>query len=201
MKTNFDKIYASQKKNIYGSKPDEIVVKSIKHVKGKDVLDLGAGEGRNSVFLTKKKFNVLAVDSSNIGLFKLRRNAGNEKVKIQTKHGLIENFNYPKKYSAILSTFVLNFVKKKEIKKTIKKIKENTLDGGVNVITVLTTDDPGFKRDPKRLKYFKKNELKNFYNDWKIKFYDERTTPLEKHGNGKWHRHGVAGIIAVKKVN
>ncbi|MCL5011795.1 MAG: hypothetical protein M1594_02795 [Candidatus Marsarchaeota archaeon] len=59
--------------------------------------------------------------SFKVGLSKLRKNARESNVKIKTKHGLIEEFNYPKKYSAIISTATLQFIKRKNIKKNNQK--------------------------------------------------------------------------------
>jgi len=97
-----------------------------------------------------------------------------------------------------LTTNVLHFLKEKQIDKLITKIKNNTKINGLNIITTFTNKDVGYKEHPER-HYFKKNELKKHYNDWKILEYNEFVTEPEKHGkDGKLHKHGVVVLIAKK---
>ncbi len=198
MKPDFDKKYSSASNFYYNLKPLKIVFKSVNYIRNGHVLDMGAGDGVNAIFLAKKHFTVFAIDSSRAGLSKLRKNAHYNNVKIKTKECLIENFKYKRKYSAIFSLSVLHFIKRKFLKKIINGMKYNTLEKGVNVVSVMTVSDSGFKKHPRSNTYFRKNELRNFYKDWKIVYYKEGKAPLQRHGKGKWHRHGFAAIIAVK---
>lgn len=167
----------------------------LKYKSSGKALDLGSGEGRNSIFIAKNGFDVTAVDISKEAIKGLEKHAKKEKVKIKTFLEDIRNFKFNKKYDVIFSTAVLHFLREDEAKKIVKKIKVNTLKNGLNLITAFTEENPN-----KGFPYlFKKGELKSYYKDWEIISYKEFMTPLEKHGkDGKWHKHGMAAIIARK---
>lgn len=190
----FDREY--KEKDFFWSKnPDKSVKLVLNYKKKGNVLDLGVGEGRNALFLAKHGFDVTGVDFSREGIKKFEDIAKKQNLKIKGLVGDLRKFNFDKKYDVIISNATLHFLKENEIRNIIKKLKENTKKSGLNIITVFTEENPG-----KNFPYlFKKNELKEFYSDWDIIKYKELMTPLEKHGkDGKWHRHGVAIIIAKK---
>ena len=200
----FDEIYEKANKQkdecIWGRKPDKLTIKSVKYIKGEDILDLGVGDGKDAVYLSKKGFSVLGIDYSKLGISRLKKNAKKSNVKVKTKIIDIKNFVSTKKYSAIFSLDTLNFLKRGDIKNITKKMKDHTLDGGINVIRVVNVNDPGFKESRYKKSYFKKNELKEFYKDWKIIHYKENISEPEKHGkDDEWHRQGFSEIISMKK--
>lgn len=176
----------------WGLKPSPIVTEILKYKKGDDVLDLGCGEGRNALYLVKNGFNVTGVDISKTGIKKFLHLADKMNVKVKGIVSDISTFKFNKKFDIILSIAILHFLNRDNIIKIIKKIKQHTKIEGLNVITVFTEDNPykGFKY------LFKKNELKKFYEDWNVIYYNESITPLEKHGGEKPHRHAVATLIA-----
>lgn len=71
--STYDETYA-RIDTVFGSDPEEILVKfkglmNTSH----PVLDIGAGQGRNALFLANSGFNVHAVDSSPIAIQQLER--------------------------------------------------------------------------------------------------------------------------------
>jgi len=181
-------------KLLWGLKPNKIVVKSLNYIKTGTVLDLGAGEGRNSIFLSKKGFTVTALDISKEALEKCRELAKDKKLKIKTLVSRIEDFTFKEKYNYILSVATLHLVEKDKVLKTIKLIKENTKTGGINLLTVFTNKDPGIKQFPD-LYFFKETELKTIYRDWEILHFENYT----KHeGHDGPHTHQISAIIARK---
>ena len=73
-------------------------------------------------------------------------------------------------------------------------MKKHTNEEGLNAINVFTENN-----DEKGFPYlFKKDELKEFYNDWEILNYKEFIGMPEKHGDSDWHKHCVAVIVARK---
>ncbi len=194
----YEKVHGG-KALLWGLKPNFITKTSLKCLKGNKILDLGVGEGRDALFLAKRGFTVTGVDISAVALGVLKQKAHQQRVKLRLKHSLIEDFSYPEKQDAIYSLNALHFIKRKDIKKVISTMKENTSENGVNVIKVFTVKDPSYPQKKNKITYFKENELKSFYTNWKIVHYDEYLTKLEKHGKeGKWHHHGIAELIAVK---
>lgn len=197
-KISFEERY-KEEKCYWGSKPNKEVINLLKYKQSGKALDLGVGEGRNALFLAKKGFNITGVDSSKAGIEKFLKLAKKFKVKVRGIVAEITKFKFDKFYEVIISTATLHFLSRKDIDSIIRKMKEKTNKEGLNLITVFTVEDPGFKTHPEKMYYFQKSELQNFYKDWKILNYREFLTKLEKHGkDGKWHKHGVAVLLARK---
>ncbi len=93
----------------YGTKPNAFVeAQALRVIKpqGK-VLCLGAGEGRNPVWLAKQGFEVTALDQSTKGLEKLRRLAGERHVEIDTVESTVEAWQpEAESYDAVVMTFL-----------------------------------------------------------------------------------------------
>jgi SAM-dependent methyltransferase len=197
-KVSFEKKYREEK-CYWGSKPSKGMDDILKYKKYGTVLDVGVGEGRNALFLAKKGFDVLGVDISEAGINKFLRLGKKLKVKVSGVVSDITKFKFDKKFDIIISVATLHFLSRKNIEIVIKKMKKHTDKSGLNLITVFTVDSPSFKMHPNKMYYFQRNELKNFYNDWKILNYKEFLTKPERHGRkGKIHTHGVAFLIAKK---
>lgn len=69
---------------VYGKTPNDFLVDNIEFVQPGKVLCLAEGEGRNAVFLAKRGFEVIAVDSSAVGLRKTEALAVEAGVTIET---------------------------------------------------------------------------------------------------------------------
>jgi 2-polyprenyl-3-methyl-5-hydroxy-6-metoxy-1,4-benzoquinol methylase len=71
--TFWDQRYAS-KTLAYGEAPNEFLAHMADRLPNKgSALDIGAGEGRNALFLASRGLNVLAVDQSEVGMQKAQR--------------------------------------------------------------------------------------------------------------------------------
>ena len=171
--------------------------KLLKYKKSGSVLDVGTGTGRNALFLAKKGFGVTALDSVKSKLVELKKIAKSQRVPLKFIHINITRYRPSKKYDVVLALVSLHFLKAKQVPKIIKRMKEYTKDGGLNVVSVHTTKNTN--KSSYRPHLFKRNELKKYYSDWQILEYNEawghlfRTTPNSK--PVKKHR---AEIIARK---
>ncbi len=167
---SFDSLYKG-KKYYWGLEPSSLVVKAISFVKKGKVLDLGAGEGRDSVFLAKKGFKVLAVDSSKYGIHKLNQLAKIHNVKLKSVVEDITKLKIKGNYDLIICNNVLHFLHRNDVYALIENIKKHTKKKGINVISAFFDDD--------KIKFsflFKKRELKSFYeNGWEILHYKENS--------------------------
>ena len=54
--------------SVFGTQPMPIIKEALKYVSEGDALDLGVGNGRNTIFLLSKNFNVTGVDMSKEGI-------------------------------------------------------------------------------------------------------------------------------------
>lgn len=198
---DYDSRYS--KKNFYwGLKPHNLVVDSIQHLpKNAKVLDLGCGEGKDSFFLAKNNFGVVAVDFSEEGIRKLNEFAKKEKLNIKADVSDLKSYLQDcKKFDAIFALNVLQFIDEKNIFKIIKQIQSKTKPNGLNVITSFVVENSKQKKMvlSKGRYFFDEGELKEFYKDWKILFYEEKPGDWETHGEPR-HRHFTVKMIAQKK--
>lgn len=91
---------------VYGTEPNDFLVAEASRIPSGRVLSLGEGEGRNAVYLAGLGYDVLAVDSSRVGLRKARQLAAERGVKIRTVAADLSDFELePRAWEGIVSIF------------------------------------------------------------------------------------------------
>ena len=131
MELVYDKYY--QKEDYFGKAYSELLDFFEKQPKSLKILDLGCGQGRDSIPLARMGFEVKGIDNSKVGIDQLNKKAREENLKLK---GLIANIyeyeNY-KDYNAILLDSMFHFTKndrRKEaefLKSIIEKCKSKTI--------------------------------------------------------------------------
>lgn len=149
--------------------PRDIIKKILDYKKDGTVLDMGAGFGRNAIFLAQQGFQVTAVELNDKPLQNLQKNAEENKVTIKTIQSDIKDFKSSEKFDVVISTMVLHFLSRDEIVSTIQNMKALTNPNGLNVISAYTDKNINNLRPY----MFKSGELKEFYEDWEVSFYEE----------------------------
>ncbi|MEM4703424.1 MAG: methyltransferase domain-containing protein [Candidatus Pacearchaeota archaeon] len=193
----WEKIYKSTKGEIWKFKPHNITVRLTKLIpKGASVLDLGCGDGRDSVFLAKKGFKVTGIDVSKSAIKRLKDRARKEKVKIKTIIADLEKYRIRKNYDLIFSCVTFHLLKKSSINRIIKNMKEKTKQNGLNALFVFRKKGHELQ---KKNTYLGKCALTNYYRDWKIIHYKEFKMKDKHSGDPNFHYHYIAEIIARKK--
>ncbi|NQT50243.1 class I SAM-dependent methyltransferase [Candidatus Kuenenbacteria bacterium] len=137
-----------KKKDFYwGLKPDPALVKLLPKIKKGIVLDIGAGEGRNSIYFARKGFKVMAIDIVKAGLEKLENYAKEKRLDIVIKLADIRKFKFvPNKYSLVLAVATIDFLKGSEVRQIIEKIKKSLVSRGYIYLLVFSTKDPLYKK-------------------------------------------------------
>lgn len=201
----YNQIYKNNN-NVWGNQPNELLQKIYCRLKaGMNFLDLGCGQGRDSLFMLQKKINVDAVDCSQEGINKTKEgiqknNLPGDNINLFCSN--IKDFKITKnKYDAINAFNSLQFLSKKEVLKIIKNIKNNIRSNGYVIISGFTTADPSYKKISEDQRCFlKPRELKKMFSDFNIVGYKEEIIKDKGHpGNPEPHQHGIAKIIAQKK--
>lgn len=205
-----------KKKGFYWGSESEVGLKEVlKYAPKGVVLDIGAGEGRNSIFLAKNGFEVEAIDKIKEGLKKCEEIAKRYKLIIKTKVVDVRKFKFTKnKYSLVVAINSLDFLKFSEIKKIVAQIKKSLRGGGIFYLVVFSTKDPALKRCKKTLKmieyntfclpkfktfrhFFEKKELLSLLKNLEIiKLQEEKIR--EKHKE-KEHFHQIIRVIVKKQ--
>jgi len=110
-----------------------------------NIIDLGSGNGRDSVYFANQGYKVIAIDQSPIGIKILNKN-----LKTGYKKNLIlkiadfvqEDFNKYKNINVFYSRFTIHSITKNEEKILLKKIYNSLANKGLFCIEVRTTKDP-----------------------------------------------------------
>lgn len=73
-----------QMKSSQALEPEPFLMDHLSHLKPGSVLDIACGDGRHSIFLAQKGFDVTGLDFSKIALGRLRKVADTKKLNIET---------------------------------------------------------------------------------------------------------------------
>jgi len=213
---NYNKIY-NQTKKYFGNQPEGLLVDFYQHLnKSFPVLDIGAGQGRNTLFLARQGFDVEAVEPSEIACQQIISQAKDKDLPVKVFNAGFKDFQPSTKfYSGILTFGIIQILSRQEISLLIKKLTQWITKGGFVFVTAFTTEDPAFERlDREAVKIAKNsysfnNNIYTFLEPQELKklfkrnftplYYCERMTPWHRHGNNKEHRHAMAEAIFIRK--
>jgi len=108
MSTTFWNNRYSTKDLIYGNAPNDFLAQMAHLLPARGrALDLGAGEGRNALFLASRGLDVLAVDQSEVGLQKAQQRAQDLALNLRTQAADLNDFAAePASLDAVTSIFV-----------------------------------------------------------------------------------------------
>lgn len=168
--------------------------------KNSSVLDVGCGEGRNSIFMAKLGNRVDAFDISQNGIMKAKKLAEQAGVSVNYFCCDLETFIFEKEYDVILSHGVLHLPYKDVRDKFIANMQTNTKIGGYNVIGIFTNRLPATPDNaPYTHSLFDVGELLDKYKDWEIIHHNEGTF-TDSHPGDIHHEHAFERIIAKRIV-
>jgi cyclopropane fatty-acyl-phospholipid synthase-like methyltransferase len=145
----YDKIYKNN--NVWGRKPNELLQKINGQIDvGSEFLDLGCGQGRDSLFMLKKGFKVTAIDNSREGIKKIKESIRANNLSISDINLLckdIKAFKIKKNKYTIINAFnSLQFILKKDVLKLIEKIKKSVKSRGYIIVSGFTVHDPFYNK-------------------------------------------------------
>ena len=121
------------------------VLYSAEIVKPGKTLDLGCGNGRNSLYLAANGFEVTAWDKNPMSIDNIERIKAAEGITtLQTAIKDLNNLSFDGEYDFILSTVVLMFLEANTIPGLIANMQRCTKPGGYNLIVsaMYTADYP-----------------------------------------------------------
>ncbi len=195
----WEQTYQMQEVSTFANRPTSDVAEFYGSFKKNSlILDVGCGEGRNSIFLAEQGHRVDAFDISEAGIKKAIKLAGLKKADVNFWPQDLAEFEFEKEYDVILSHGVLHLPEKKVRNALIKKAKHHTKTGGYNLIGIFTNKLPAAPD----LAVFTKSlfdigEILDMYSDWEIADHQEGTFK-DEHPGGIRHEHAYERIIAQK---
>lgn len=176
--TLYDENYFTEKYDLTRTHSD--VVEAAKIVKPGKTLDLGCGNGRNSLYLAANGHDVTAWDKNAMSIANLERiKAAEGLTNLHTQVADLNSLRFDGEYDFILSTVVLMFLEAKTIPGLIENMQRCTKPGGYNlIVAAMDTDDfpctVGFPFA------FKTGELRRYYSGWDLLKYNEDVGELHR---------------------
>lgn len=197
----YNKIYSSSKMN-KKIEPSQILSLIWKNfLPNSKIIDLGCGQGGDSLFLSKNNFHVTAIDSSDVAINQIRSKKDEFKLdNLVLVCGDISDFEIVNdKYDVIICRNVLNFLDKDIALELICNIKNNSKTGSYIIIDVFTKNDPSFLKGSKFSCYFEEQEMLKIFSNFRVVYYLENIILDNGHpGFELPHEHGVSKIIVQK---
>ncbi|TDN64180.1 tellurite resistance methyltransferase TehB [Scandinavium goeteborgense] len=176
----------------------EVLHAATKIAPGK-ALDLGCGNGRNSLYLAANGFDVTAWDKNPAGIMNLETVRQAEGLdNLRSKELDLNKLTFEGEYDFILSTVVMMFLQSDTIPGLIANMQRCTKPGGWNlIVAAMDTDDypcnVGFPFA------FKQGELKDYYAGWEFDRYNEDVGQLHRtDANGNRIKLRFATMLARK---
>ena len=192
---------------MFGNEPSIAAVKSLKFFKGKNIVELGSGLGRDTVFFAKNSIHVEALDYSkaaiqtiNIKSKKLHLNQFIKTKLFDARKKLpYENNTVDGCFSHMLYCMALSNYDLENLNKEVLRILK---PGGINIYTVRHTDDADYKNgahigedlyenDGFIVHFFSKNKINQLSKGFEI-------LDIEKFEEGKFPRK-LFKVILKKK--
>jgi cyclopropane fatty-acyl-phospholipid synthase-like methyltransferase len=212
---NYDDAYRKSS-DFFGTEPHDNLKKYF-HLMDKNrlALDVGAGQGRNALFLARQGFTVDAIDPSQVAFDITARAAAEENLPVRIYCSGFEDF-IPEKtpYGGILLCGIIQILSWQGIHLLVEKIRAWTTADSLVFITAFTIDDPSYENNASRLKKIGKNsflnedgephtylepgEILTLFDGFTVVHHIEGLGPMHSHGGREPHRH--ARVRAVLRI-
>ncbi len=197
----WEQLYADMAVSTF-SKGPTVDVNEFYHVfpQNAQVLDVGCGEGRNSIFMAKLGNTVDAFDVSENGIAKAKEIARQMGVQVNFFVCDLGKFAFEKEYDVILSHGVLHLPCKEVRDRFIAEMQSHTRVGGYNVVGIFINRLPATPDNaPYTHSLFDVGELPEKYKDWEMVHHLEGTFK-DSHPGDIHHEHAFERIIAKRVV-
>ncbi len=197
---NYNKLYSENETTFGEGRPGRLARDLHKYRNSGTLLDVGAGDGRNALYLAREGFVVTARDIAATGLEKLSARAEAEGLKVATEVGDVRDMEGEGRYDVLLCTYVLHHMPREDALAVIRSMQEHTSSGGLNAVSTFTDKGEFYERDAQTSRFYPvPHELADLYAGWDILQYEEREMEAyAKHEDGTPMRNVVAHLIACK---
>ncbi|MBP2629940.1 MAG: transcriptional regulator, family [Firmicutes bacterium] len=176
----------------------EIMLDQIQH--DKRLLDIGSGEGRDSIYFSKNGFHVDSLEISIPGVEKIKQYSQSANCSVNIIHANMIGYELNDFYDVIYSIGSLQFLPLDQRQNHFEKYKRHTCIGGLNAHLVFV-EKPFIKLAPdweKNEFFYMSGDLAKFYHDWEILQCEEQI--IDCNSANIFHQHAVNYIIA-RKIN
>lgn len=177
--------------------PSYTVKKFIKlNVKPENAVELGCGAGRDTVYLIKNGWNVLAIDRENVESRIVEKLSKKELKKLKFSRQKFENIELEKN-NLVVANFSLPFCNKVNFEDLWNKINNSLLENGYFVGNFFGVNDE-WKKTKEEMTFLTKEQVIELFKDFEIIEFKE----VEKDdftGMGKIKHWHIFNVIARKR--
>ena len=176
--SNYWEANFSKKPLMFGLTPSVAALSALKKFEKnniKEIIELGAGLGRDTVFFAKNKIKVEALDYSSTAIKIIEKKAKDNNLSklVSTKHFAVRG-KFPYKDNSIKGIFshmlYCMALSNSDIKKLNNEILRVLEPGGINIYTVRNTNDGDYKKGIQRGEDMYENDgfIINFFSKKKV---------------------------------
>jgi len=166
----------------------------------RSLVDLGCGEGRDSIFFARRGYHVLGVDISSVGVRKAEGRASRFGLNARFRVGDIRTYRLTRRVDVVFCSGALNNMPRRIRASRFKHFKETTAPGGINA---MNADVPKPYIPPQTTNPyaspFRSGELLGYYWDWEI--LDSGQLEFISNASGVPHRKAMDVVIARKPAD
>lgn len=209
---DYDKRY-SDIEHVFGAEPEETLVDHHGLIdRSRPVLDIGAGQGRNTLFLARQGFQVDAIDPSRVAVRQIEAHAVREDLPVRVFACGFENFSPDiDSYAGIAVYGIVPQLSPPAIQQLIAKIRDWTGEGSIVFLTAFTTADAAYNKIARTLKpageisffddewgtrtYLEPGEILDFFPDFDVMHHWEGMGPEHRHGAAAPERHAMTEAV------
>ena len=212
---DYDNHY-KQVKDTFGKEPENILIQYSNQIRSKwPILDIGAGQGRNALYLAQKGFSVDAIDPSSVAIETIEKAATEQKLSVKTFIDDFFTFDPGAiKYGGILVFGLLQILTWRQIDDLLSKIYNWTEAGSLIFLTAFSILDASynkyesiwpaigknsFSEDGENVRtYLEPDEILNLFGGYKPLHHWEGTGPEHHHGDGIMEKHARVEAVFLK---
>jgi len=172
---------------------NKFLAETVKGRKPGTALDVGMGQGRNSLFLAALGWQVTGFDISDVGVKQAQAEAQKRDLKIDARVGDVDKFDYGKnKWDLVVGLYMHEY-----LTRNAAKVVQSLKPGGILVVEGIHRDVN--KDNLQGEKYgHRSNELPKVFGALRVLYYQDTTDKTD------WERSGgkpqpVVRMIAVKE--
>lgn len=154
------------------NRPNSLLIRlhNIKELNGGKALDIGAGNGTDTIFLSKNNYSVTAIDIKTEDLIEKTKDLKN----VDVANENIINFEYQEsEYDLIVANNSLHFIQESDLRATIEKILKSLKKGGFFCFTLLGPEDSWSTE--KNMTFIKYEEIIKLLEKQLVEFYFQST--------------------------
>jgi tellurite methyltransferase len=140
----YDESY-SRSPAFFGAAPDSLLADHLVLIEnGEPLLDVGAGQGRNALYIARLGYRVDALEPSADGAAQISAAAAVTGLTIGVINQRFEDFRAPGLYGAVLVFGLIPDLARGQVTALLKRAGEWLAPGSLAFLTGFTTDDPSF---------------------------------------------------------